>query len=98
MRLRIGSSAEERRALWRQLEENPVATMEEHRKLWERGSGGGARRVPVATMSRAIRRLGWTYKEDVLATERDEEARARWRERVARLDPERLVFVGTQRS
>ncbi len=98
MRLRIGSSAEERRALWRrQLEENPGATLEEHRKLWERGSGG-ARRVPVATMSRAIRRLGWTYKKDVLATERDEEARARWRERVARLDPERLVFVGTQRS
>ncbi len=63
MRLRIGSTAEERRALWRrQLEENPGATLEEHRKLWERGSGGGARRVPVATMSRAIRRLGWTYK------------------------------------
>ncbi len=27
------------------------------------------------------------------ASERDEEARARWRERVAHLDPERLVFV-----
>ncbi len=27
------------------------------------------------------------------ASERDEEARARWRERVARLDPSRLVFV-----
>ena len=27
------------------------------------------------------------------ASERDEEARARWRERVARLDPGRLVFV-----
>ena len=27
------------------------------------------------------------------ASERDEEARAAWRERVARLDPERLVFV-----
>jgi hypothetical protein len=27
------------------------------------------------------------------AAERDEEARARWRERVARLDPGRLVFV-----
>ncbi len=64
MRLRIGSSAEERRALWRrQLEENPGATLEGHRKLWERGSGGGARRVSVATMSRAIRRLGWTYKK-----------------------------------
>ena len=29
----------------------------------------------------------------VAASERDEEARARWRERVARLDPGRLVFV-----
>lgn len=27
------------------------------------------------------------------ASERDEQARARWRERVAELDPERLVFV-----
>ena len=29
----------------------------------------------------------------VAASERDDEARARWRERVAGLDPERLVFV-----
>lgn len=60
MRPRIGGAAEERRALWRQLEENPEATLEEHRELWERSHGV---RVSVATMSRAIRRLGWTYKQ-----------------------------------
>ena len=59
MKPRIGS-AEERRALWRQLEARPEATLEEHRELWERERGV---RVSVATMSRAIRRLGWTYKQ-----------------------------------
>jgi transposase len=56
----ICSSAEERRALRAQLEAHPEATLEEHRQLWERESGV---RVSVATMSRAIRRLGWTYKQ-----------------------------------
>ena len=56
----ICGTAEERRALWRQLEANPEATLERHRELWE--ERGGAR-VSVATMSRAIRRLGWTYKQ-----------------------------------
>ncbi len=60
MRPRIGSTVEERCALWWQLEENPGATLNEHRELWERGSGV---RVSVATMSRTIRRLGWTYKK-----------------------------------
>ncbi len=60
MRPRIGASAGERRALWRQLEARPEATLEEHRRLWERERGV---RVSVATMSRAIRRLGWTYKQ-----------------------------------
>ena len=61
MRLRIGASADERRALWRQLlEEHPEATLEEHRELWEHERDV---RVSVATMSRAIRRLGWTYKQ-----------------------------------
>ncbi len=57
---RICRGAEEHRALWEQLEESPEATLEEHRGLWE--ERGGAR-VSVATMSRAIRRLGWTYKK-----------------------------------
>ncbi len=56
----ICSTPEERRALWTQLEANPEATLERHRELWE--ERGGAR-VSVATMSRAIRRLGWTYKQ-----------------------------------
>ena len=56
----ICGTAEERRALWVQLEANPDATLEEHRELWE---GRGGARVSVGTMSRAIRRLGWTYKQ-----------------------------------
>ncbi len=55
---RVGSTTEERHALWRRLEENPEATLQEHREAWERERGV---RVSVATMSRAIRRLGWTY-------------------------------------
>ena len=60
MRRRVGATVEGRRALWRQLEENREATLEEHRRLWERERGV---RVSVATMSRVIRRLGWTYKQ-----------------------------------
>ena len=57
----ICSTVEERRALWAQLEAHPTeATLEEHREQWECESGV---RVSVATMSRAIRRLGWTYKQ-----------------------------------
>ena len=57
---RICSSAQERRDLWAQLEAHPEGTLEEHRDLWERKRGV---RVSIATMSRAIRRLGWTYKK-----------------------------------
>ena len=60
MRPRIGATTEERQALWEQLEKNPDATLEEHRRLWERER---AVRISVSTMSRAIRRLGWTYKQ-----------------------------------
>jgi len=61
MRPRIGASTGERLALWRQLEAHPEATLEEHRELWERQHSV---RVSVSTVSRAIRRLGWTYKKD----------------------------------
>ena len=54
MRPRIGG-AEERCALWHQLEENPEATLEHHREMWERDHSV---RVSIATMSRAIRWLG----------------------------------------
>ena len=56
----ICKTTEERRALWEQLEANPEATLEEHRQLWERERSV---RVSVATMSRAVRKLGWTYKQ-----------------------------------
>jgi len=58
----IGATVEERRALWKQLEENEDATLERHCELWEQKHGV---RVSVATMSRAIRKLGWTYKKRV---------------------------------
>ena len=58
---RVGATAaEQRRALWAQLEANPEATLEKHREMWEREHGV---RVSVATMSRAIRKLGWSYRK-----------------------------------
>lgn len=60
MRRRVGADAEGRRALWRQLGENPEATLEHHREMWERQHGV---RASMATMSRAIRRSGRTYEQ-----------------------------------
>jgi transposase len=58
---RILSSAEEKRALWEQLEANDEATLERHCALWEEKRGV---KVSIATMSRTIRhRLGWTFKK-----------------------------------
>ena len=58
---RILASAEEKRVLWEQLEENDEATLEHHCELWEKERGV---RVSIATMSRAIRnKLGWSYKK-----------------------------------
>ncbi len=58
---RILATAEEKRALWEQLENNDEATLERHCELWEQKRGV---RVSIATMSRAIRnKLGWTYKK-----------------------------------
>jgi transposase len=56
----ICATVEERRALWKQLEENDEATLERHCELWEERRGA---RVSVATMSRAVRKLGWTFKK-----------------------------------
>ena len=57
----ICASVGERRALWRQLEENDDATLERHCELWEQKTGVA---VSVSTMSRAIReKLGWSYKK-----------------------------------
>jgi transposase len=60
-RRHILASAQERRELWAQLEENDEATLEQHCELWQERHGA---RVSVATMSRAIReKLGWTFKK-----------------------------------
>ncbi len=56
----ILATAEEKRELWAQLEANDDVTLEHHCELWEEHHGT---RVSVATMSRAVRRLGWTYKK-----------------------------------
>ena len=58
----IGQSVEQRRALWKQLEEYYGATLERHCQFWEIKQGD---EVSISTMSRAIRRLGWTLKKRV---------------------------------
>jgi transposase len=58
----IGQSVEHRRTLWKQLEEHNDATLEKHCQLWERKQGV---KVSISTMSRAIRRLGWTLKKEL---------------------------------
>ena len=78
-------------ALRAQVAAAPDATLEEHCAQWAR-----ERRAPVsvATMSRALQRLGWPRKKKSLgASERDEAARAGWREAVAAVDPATLVFA-----
>jgi transposase len=54
------ATSEQRRALWEQLEANHDATLARHCELWEDQTGVA---VSVATMSRAVRRLGWTFKK-----------------------------------
>jgi transposase len=58
---RILSTLQEKRTLWKQLEENDDATLERHCELWEQKTGV---RVSISAMSRAIReKLGWSYKK-----------------------------------
>ena len=56
----ICATDEESCAPWAQLEENDDVTLRRHCELWEEGRGV---RVSVATMSRAVRKLGWTFKK-----------------------------------
>lgn len=58
---KILESSYHKRALWRQLEENDTATLQEHCQMFEKKRGVS---VSVATMSRAVRRLGWSFKKD----------------------------------
>jgi transposase len=55
---RIGR--EQEAVLWARLEAEPEATLVEHCAWWEQAHGP---RVSVATMARAIARLGWTRKK-----------------------------------
>ncbi len=58
---RILATPEEKKALWKQLEEHDDATLERHCEMWEEERGV---RVSIATMSRAIRhKLGWSFKK-----------------------------------
>jgi transposase len=74
-----------------QLQANSDATLEQHCDLWEQTHG---ERVSRWTMSRAIKRLGWTRKKKSLgATERNEEERATWRANASTLPTEALVVI-----
>ena len=58
---RILATLEEKKALWKQLEENDDATLQRHCEMWEQKTGV---RVSISAMSRAIReKLGWSYKK-----------------------------------
>src|SRR5215210_6227411 len=58
---RILATSEQKRALWKQLEEKDEATVERHCKFWERTTG---LMVSIFSMNRAIReKLGWTLKK-----------------------------------
>jgi len=58
---RILATPEEKKALWKQLEENDDATLEYHCEMWEEKRGA---KVSIATMSRAIKhKLGWSFKK-----------------------------------
>ena len=50
----------QRRALWKQLEDNDTATLEHHCEIWEERWGA---KVSISTMSRAIGKLGWSRKK-----------------------------------
>jgi transposase len=57
----ILANLQHKRALWNQLEKNDTATLERHCELWEKTQGV---KVSISTMSRAIRKLGWSRKKD----------------------------------
>jgi transposase len=57
----ILANLQQKRTLWKQLEENDTATLERHCEIWDERQGA---RVSISTMSRAIRKLGWSRKKD----------------------------------
>jgi hypothetical protein len=90
---RVGDITEERRALWRQLEENQEATLEEHRGLWERAVLLQRRddepRNPQARVD--------LQAKTIAASECDEEVCAAWRERAAGIRPQAARVRGRVR-
>jgi transposase len=74
-----------------QLEAHPDATLEEHCRLWETQTGV---KVSISTMSDAIRRLKWTWKKKTVeASERKEEERQAFREKVKDLDVKKCRVI-----
>lgn len=57
----ILADLQHKRALWKQLEDNDTANLERHCEIWEERQGV---KVSISTMSRAIRKLGWSRKKD----------------------------------
>lgn len=60
-RSKVLDTPEHKGILWNQLRENDTATLEQHCRMWEESQGV---RVSVATMSRSVRKLGWSFKKD----------------------------------
>lgn len=84
-------SASLRAGLVAQLEAHTDATLEMHCQFWEQASGV---QVSASTMSRVVRQVGWTRKKKTTgATERDEKARAAWREQCKEFDATKLVVI-----
>lgn len=79
------SSEKQAAALLEQFKAHPDATLDEHRGLWLKRSGIS---LSNPTMSRWMKRLGWTRKKTLNASERDLEARAAGRIEVGQLDPQ----------
>ena len=90
MRPKIDSNG--RRLLEADLQERPAATLSQRHEFLE---GVAGIRVSESTISRVLKRLGFTRKKRSMgASERDEWLRAAWRAMVATtLDVRRLVFV-----
>jgi transposase len=57
----ILANPEHKRTLWKQLEDNDTVTLERHCEIWAKEQGV---KVSISTMSRAIRKLGWSRKKD----------------------------------
>lgn len=80
-----------RKRLARQVEEHPDYTLAQHADLWNEQY---KIQVSESCLSRALRRMGLTRKKKTLgAVERDEVARAIFREVISQLQAEDVVMV-----